>query len=87
MHDRSNAIHSYRLTTVRSDVGRFTESTYGVRMVGGPRVGRPMVMFGGDGNRRIVTSPVVRMFAGTDGDGTYVQTRNSLYFLEARQQG
>ena len=84
MRDRSNSIHSYRLTTIRGDAGRFPEPTFGVRMVGGPQVGRPMVMYGGDGNRRIVTSPVVRMFAGTDGDGTYVQTRNTLYFLEAR---
>jgi hypothetical protein len=53
-------------------------------MVGGPQIGRPMVMYGSDGNRRIVTSPVVRVFDGTEGRGTFVETRNTLYFLETR---
>lgn len=83
MHSTTSSIHSYRLTTIRNAKGRFAES-YRVRMVGGPEIGRPMVMYGSDGERRIVTSPVVRMFEGTQGNGTYVQTRNTLYFLETR---
>ena len=80
----ANRIQSYRLTTIRSTPGRHASPADRVRMLGGPQIGRPMVMFGGDGNRRIVTSPVVRVFDGTEGRGTYVETRNTLYFLESR---
>jgi hypothetical protein len=85
MLDTANTIHSYRLTTLRSSAHRFAEAAYGVRMLGTPRLGRPMVMYDArDGNRRIVTSPVIRVFGGGSSDGTYVQTRNTLYFLESK---
>jgi hypothetical protein len=84
MLDTANTIHSYRLTTIRSAAGRLNEAAYGVRMLGGPRPGRPMVMYDSDGNRRIVTSPVVRIFGANESSGTYVQTRNTLYFLESK---
>lgn len=78
------SIHRYSLTTLRSTKGRFSERSYGVQMVDQPRIGSPMVMFGPDGNRRIVTSRVVRLYDDTHGTGTYVETANTLYFLENR---
>lgn len=78
-----SSIHQYRLTTIRSGAKARSEPSYGVRMVGAPQVGRPMVMFGADGNQRIVTSPVVRMFGDAREHGTYVQTKNTLYLLHA----
>lgn len=83
-HAVTDGIHSFRLTTIRSAAGRSSSGGSSVRMVGGPQIGRPMVMYGSDGNSRIVTSPVVRMFDGTEGRGTFVETRNTLYFLETR---
>jgi hypothetical protein len=76
------SVSHFRLTTIRSTVGRFDRRRYGVRVVGAPAVGRPMVMFGGDGNHRIVTSRVVRVFEDREASGTYVQTENTLYLLE-----
>jgi hypothetical protein len=81
--DSANSITACRLTTIRrSRTAPFAEGALGVRVVGWPTVGRPLVMYGGDGNRRIVTSPVIRMFTGTQTHGTFIQTRNSLYLLE-----
>ena len=82
MLDTGFSVSHFRLTTIRSTVGRFERQGYGVRLVGSPAVGRPMVMFGGDGNHRIVTSRVVRMFEDSEASGTYVQTENTLYLLE-----
>ena len=80
---RANSITAARLTTIRrSRTAPFSQASFGVRVVGWPQVGRPMVMYGGDGNDRIVTSPVIRMFCGTESRGTFVQTRNTLYLLE-----
>lgn len=78
----SLSIQSFLLTTIRSRIGA-AQDQYGIRMVGRPEVGRPMVMFGSDGNRRIVTSPVVRMFDDAHNSGTYVETKNTLYLLRA----
>lgn len=77
------SIQTFLLTTIRSRLGALQGDRYGVRMVGQPEVGRPMVMFGPDGNRRIVTSPVVRMFGDARDSGTYVETKNTLYLLRA----
>jgi hypothetical protein len=40
-----------------------------------------MVMFSDGGHRRIVTSPVIRTFEDASADGTFVETRNTLYLL------
>lgn len=73
--------HSFRLTTIRSERAS-REDAHAVRMLAQPRVGRPMVMYGAHGDRRIVTSRVVRMFEDFTVEGTYVQTENTLYLLQ-----
>ena len=77
--------HSFQVTTVapqRAD----RASRDDVRMLTHPTVGRPMVMFGRGGNRRIVTSRVVRMYEDFTVEGTYVQTENTLYLLQRAVQ-
>lgn len=79
----SNAVrfHSFRLTTIRPQRSKREKDT-AVRMLAQPTVGRPMVMYGSQGDRRIVTSRVVRMFEDFTVQGTYVQTENTLYLLQ-----
>lgn len=71
-------IHPYRLTTLRPMRGEETE----VRLVGEPRVGHPMIMFGRDG-LRIITTRVLRLMRDAATAVTYVQTKNTLYLLSA----
>jgi hypothetical protein len=73
--------HSFQLTTIRPEPGARAQG-YAVRMLTQPTVGRPMVMYGRGGDRRIVTSRVVRMFEDFSAEGTYVQTENTLYLLQ-----
>jgi hypothetical protein len=73
--------HSFRLTTIRTERAS-RDNGSPVRMLAQPRVGRPMVMYGSEGNRRIVTSRVVRMFEDFTVEGTYVETENTLYLLQ-----
>lgn len=73
--------HSFQVTTIRPEHGAHAQG-YAVRMLTQPTVGRPMVMYGRGGDRRIVTSRVVRMFEDFTVEGTYVQTENTLYLLQ-----
>ena len=70
---------SFSLTTIRG--GRAMRSRAGLRMLTRPAIGGRLVLYGTANDRRLVTSPVVRMFSDTDGGGTYVETNNSLYLL------
>lgn len=72
------------MTAVRSttDDGSVPER-WGVRLYCSPRVGRPLVVIREAGNRRIVTSPVVRVLER--GGATYVQTRNTTYCFDGRE--
>jgi hypothetical protein len=45
-----------------------------------PKLGQRMVMYNEDGRRRVVTTPVLRLFS--TGDSVYAETQNSLYRLE-----
>lgn len=71
---------SFCLTTIRG--GRPTRTRPGLRMLTQPTVGGPLVLYGSYDARRLVTSPVVRMFSDAASGGTYVETNNSLYLLE-----
>ena len=78
---------SFCLTTIRG--GRATRTRPNLRMLTRPAVGGPLVLYGTYDARRLVTSPVVRMFSDAAGGGTYVETNNSLYLLrdESGSQG
>lgn len=76
---------SFCLTTIRGS--QATKSRPGLRMLTEPAVGGPLVLYGTYDARRLVTSPVVRMFDDAGGGGTYVETNNSLYLLEREPQG
>jgi hypothetical protein len=39
-------------------------------------------MYRGRSNKRIVTSPVLRMYTDATAWGTYYETRNSVYLLQ-----
>lgn len=70
----------FDVTEVRARHGRKHRHRYDARLFGEPRVGQSLVLFREAGDRRIVTSPVVRMFNGPR--ATYVQTLNTLYVLD-----
>jgi hypothetical protein len=76
---------SFCLTTIRG--GRPTRTRSHLRLLSQPAVGGPLVLYGTYDARRLVTSPVVRMFSDAGGGGTYVETNNSLYLLRAESQG
>jgi hypothetical protein len=76
---------SFSLTTIRG--GHATRTRPGLRMLTQPSVGGPLVLYGTYDARRLVTSPVVRMFSDAGSGGTYVETNNSLYLLQTEPQG
>jgi hypothetical protein len=72
--------YRYQLTTYRS--GAMTDHARDLHMLTQPAVGARLVMYGGASNRRIVTSPVVRMYPAHEVLGTVFETRNSVYLLQ-----
>ena len=51
-------------------------------MLVAPSVGLPLVLYAGEGNRRIITSPAIRVMHDPTAGGIYVQTGNALYVLQ-----
>lgn len=79
---QSPSMYDAFLTTLRSTLGRFQRTRCEVRLLGTPCVGRPLVMFDLDDQRRVVTSRVVRLFEDARRAGTFVETQNTLYLVE-----
>ncbi len=72
--------HRYRLIKLRG--GSVLDDREDLHLLTAPAVGRRLVMYRSRSNRRIVTSPVVRMYQDTTAWGTYFETRNSVYLLQ-----
>ena len=70
----------YRLIKLRG--GRVLEDRSDLHLLTAPAIGRRLVMYRGRSNRRIVTSPVVRMYQDSTAWGTYCETTNSVYLLQ-----
>jgi hypothetical protein len=79
--DMTASISRFTLSTVRTSGRPPCPDGLLVRMLGKPTMGESMTLFGRDGTR-IVTTNVTGMFHDQSGEGMYVQTRNSLYYLE-----
>lgn len=75
------AMNRYVLSTLKSTSAVGIPDGHVLRMVGEPKVGERMAMFGADGVR-VVTTVVERIEVDDLGLGTYIHTRNSLYYLE-----
>lgn len=69
----------FRLTTYRD--GRIADCSDGLHVLASPSVGSRLVLFT-PSSRRIVTSPVLRMYQQPGVYGTYFETRNSVYLLQ-----
>ncbi len=72
--------HRYRLIKYRG--GQVTGHSADLHLLSPPAVGRRLIMFRGSSNRRIITSPVMRVYQDANAWGTYFETRNSLYLLQ-----
>jgi hypothetical protein len=78
-HDLSQFDRSFCLTTIRGP--QAARSRPGLRLLNEPEVGTPLILYGQDADRRVVTSRIVRTFVDASAGGTYIETRNSLYLL------
>lgn len=65
-----------------TDVGAAVGRAYSGFLVGQPVVGRGMVIFRDPNGHRMVTTPVRRVLADSDGETLYVETENSVYRLQ-----
>jgi hypothetical protein len=72
--------HRYRLIEYRG--GQIAGHSADLHLLKPPTVGQRLIMYRGRSNRRIITSPVLRMFHDATAWGTYFETRNSLYLLQ-----
>ena len=72
--------YRYQLSTYKA--GALQDHARGLHMLTAPTVGDRLIMYGGQSNRRIVTSPVVRMYPAQECFGTVFETRNSVYLLQ-----
>lgn len=72
--------HRYQLASIHQ--GRVQDRHLGMHLLHRPVPGARLVMYGGDGRRRIVTSRITRTYHLPNVDGTFVETGNSLYLLQ-----
>jgi hypothetical protein len=72
--------YRYRLIQYRG--GEVAGHSADLHLLAPPTVGRRLIMYRGRSNRRIITSPILRVYQDASAWGTYFETRNSLYLLQ-----
>jgi hypothetical protein len=72
----------YRYRLVKYRGGQISSHSADLHLLTAPAVGRRLIMYRGRSNRRIITSPVLRMYQDERTWGTFFETRNSLYLLQ-----